>query len=190
MENKFIYLLVGASGSGKSTVAELLEHAYGWRNLESYTTRKPRFVGERGHIFITKEKFDKLENKCGYTVFDGNEYCATSYQIDRSDVYIIDPAGVDYFIDHYNGDKIPIIVLLKVSDGDAIYNMSKRGDDYDAVLKRRMHDKCIFDDLENKMRFKNIELLTCVSDENNSPEVIAKKIYEHRLWMEEKYEKV
>ncbi len=45
-----IICLVGESGSGKSTIAELLEKE-GYNYIKSYTTRKPRYKGERGHIF-------------------------------------------------------------------------------------------------------------------------------------------
>ena len=39
---KNLYLIVGASGSGKTTVANALEEKYGYKQLQSYTTRPMR----------------------------------------------------------------------------------------------------------------------------------------------------
>lgn len=182
--SKYIYLLVGASGSGKTTVTRIMEEKYGWKSLDSYTTRKPRYIGEKGHIFVDKETFDLLPDKVGYTVFDNNEYCATALQVDESDIYIIDPAGVDYFTQKYRGKKKPVVISLNITDGDAIYNMAKRGDDYESTLKRNLHDKEAFANMERRLQFSGIEHMSCHSDEVNTPEVIAQIIYENRQWRE------
>ena len=78
-----------ASAKGNDTVAARLSEIYGWKVLDSYTTRPPRYEGEKGHIFSTKEEFDALPEKCAYTYFGGNEYCATAEQVNNSDIYII-----------------------------------------------------------------------------------------------------
>ena len=123
--------------------------------LESFTTRKPRFDGETGHIFVTKEMFDKLENKCAYTYFDGNEYCAISAQVDLADIYIIDPDGIEYFKKHYVGDKQPYVVYLDVSKRAAAKRMSHRGEIAFA-------DKIKYD--------------VCFNTETNSPAEIAEML--------------
>ena len=51
--NNYIFLIVGPSGSGKSTIAEQLVETMNLKQIESYTTRKPRSQHERGHIFVT-----------------------------------------------------------------------------------------------------------------------------------------
>ena len=40
-----IFLIVGCSGSGKTTITEQLEQKYGLKSIQSYTTRKPRYEG-------------------------------------------------------------------------------------------------------------------------------------------------
>ena len=40
--NNSIILLVGKSGSGKTTIAKYLKKLYGWQDIDSYTTRPPR----------------------------------------------------------------------------------------------------------------------------------------------------
>ena len=143
MENT-IFLFVGRSGSGKSSVAARLSETYGWRVLDSYTTRPPRYEGEKGHIFSTKEEFDALPEKCAYTYFDGNEYCATVEQVNNSDIYIIDPDGITYFKNHYKGDKIPLVVYFDIDKYKSVERMADRGDDVDAILDRVKNDNSAF----------------------------------------------
>jgi len=103
---------VGCSGSGKTTITEQLEQKYGLKSIQSYTTRKPRYDGETGHIFISDEEFDKLTDMVAYTEFARNRYCATAEQVEDNDLYIIDPKGIDFFIKSYKGSKTPKIIFI------------------------------------------------------------------------------
>lgn len=136
--------------------------------LESFTTRKPRFDGETGHIFVTKEMFDKLENKCAYTYFDGNEYCAISAQVDLADIYIIDPDGIEYFKKHYVGKKQPYVVYFDVSKRAAAERMSHRGDNGDKIEARLRNDEIAFAD---KVKYD-----VYFNTETNSPAEIAEML--------------
>ena len=136
----YIVLLVGESGSGKTTVAEFLENNCGMTQVKSYTTRPQRFPEENNHIFVSMEDFSKLKNLVAYTIFDGNYYCATEEQINNSDVYVIDPAGVNYFYSKYTGDKIPFVVYLSVPEDVRVERMLQRGDSMDSVQQRIQND--------------------------------------------------
>lgn len=107
-----IFLIVGCSGSGKTTITEQLEQKYGLKSIQSYTTRKPRYDGETGHIFISDEEFDKLTNMVAYTEFASNRYCATAEQVENNDLYIIDPKGIDFFMKSYKGSKTPKVIFI------------------------------------------------------------------------------
>ena len=107
-----IFLIVGCSGSGKTTITEQLEQKYGLKSIQSYTTRKPRYDGETGHIFISDEEFDKLTDMVAYTEFAGNRYCATAEQVENNDLYIIDPKGIDFFMKSYKGSKTPKVIFI------------------------------------------------------------------------------
>lgn len=87
-------LIIGRTGSGKTTFAEALEN-YGLRTLESFTTRKPRYKDEKGHTFISKGEVEKYKiDPIAETVINGNEYFATKSQLENSDIYVIDPNGL------------------------------------------------------------------------------------------------
>lgn len=107
-----IFLIVGISGSGKTTIVEQLEQKYDLKSIQSYTTRPKRHDNETGHIFVTDEEFDKLTDFVGYTEFAGNKYCATSAQVETNDLYVIDPKGVDYFREHYKGNKTVKVIYI------------------------------------------------------------------------------
>lgn len=108
-----IILIVGESGCGKTTLVSSLEKQKKLTSIPSYTTRKPRYENEYGHIFVTDEEFNLLENIVGYTEYHENKYCATSQQVDENDLYIIDIAGVDFFKNAYKGNKKVKTVYIK-----------------------------------------------------------------------------
>lgn len=73
-----LIVLVGPSASGKSSLADLLLKTKGdsLEKVESFTTRSPRFKGERYH-FVSKKEFLALQKK-GYfletTIYKGQYY--------------------------------------------------------------------------------------------------------------------
>lgn len=144
-----IILLVGESGVGKTTISEHLD-SHGYGSVQSYTTRPKRFPGETGHIFVSDEEMDILEkDACAYTVFDKHRYCATNSLVDGDGicVYIIDPAGVEYFRKAYKGKKIPVVVKLEASNKVRYKRMRRRGDSPEAARQRIVHDVKAFKDL-------------------------------------------
>ena len=111
-----IYLIVGRSGSGKTSIVEYIQNNFKQRtSIESYTTRPPRYDGETGHIFVSDEEFDKLTDLVGYTEFNGYRYAATAQQVEENDFYVIDPEGIHYFKENYKGTKNVCIIAIEES---------------------------------------------------------------------------
>jgi guanylate kinase len=148
LEDKII-CLVGESGSGKSTIAELLEKE-GYNYIQSYTTRKPRFKGEKGHIFVDyaptvlkhciSEDMILKSGIIAYTYFDNNHYWATKEQYKGKGVslYIIDPVGVKELKNKVKDAEI-ICIYIKVDRKERMNRMLMERDPQ-SVKNRLEHD--------------------------------------------------
>lgn len=84
-----IYFIIAPSGSGKTSICNILKEKY---NI----------------------KFDKYDTSI------------TSEQVENNDLYVIDPKGVDFFMNAYKGSKTPEIIFI---DSD----LTTR---YDRMVKR------------------------------------------------------
>lgn len=173
-----IYLLVGESGCGKTTLVEDLARVFGWHAIESYTTRPRRQNETFGHIFVTDKGFDELTDIVAYTEFNGYRYAVTSDQIEENELYIVDPAGVEYFLEHYRGRKKPKVVYIKVPELQRLRRMQKRGDTIDAAVRRVLHDRKAFLAFEDVADFVVVndmyeECLLSLADWINEQEVMS-----------------
>lgn len=152
-----IFLIVGRSGSGKTTLCDQLSTISGLKVLESYTTRKPRYEGERGHIFVSSleewSASDDGDTLVAYTVFDGNQYWATSRQVDENDLYVIDPDGVEFLQQNYLGNKDIKIIYIDATWRERFLRMRRRGDGMIAALRRIWNDARKFQGWAKKADF-------------------------------------
>lgn len=95
------FLFVGRTGAGKSVIAHAVCEKLKLRQVKSLTTRPPRNENEKNdswdHYFVSDENFDIIGEQVGfaaYTEINGNKYATTFEKLDKSDVYVIDPAGI------------------------------------------------------------------------------------------------
>lgn len=162
--NQIIALIVGESGSGKTTVCERLGQKYGLKQISSYTTRPPRSDDEVGHRFISPHQMPPKSEMCAYTMYHGHHYFATHQQVDEADLYVIDPVGIQFFKEHYRGDKIPKVIKIEVPVVERLKRMAARGDKAFEVMKRNELDKRVFADVTADAVFENLDLETCVDE--------------------------
>lgn len=177
-----IFLIIAPSGAGKTTISERLEQDYHLSSISSYTTRKPRYPGEKGHIFVSEQDFDNLKDIVAYTKFCNSKYCATSDQVDNNDLYVIDPKGVDYFRNSYHGKKHVKTIYIKASKetrrnrliARSIKNGKTYGDAVDEANTRIINDRVDFDDYESGYIKADF---TISNDAETDLDVIASKIF-------------
>lgn len=134
MNNKehTLILVVGKTGSGKSSLIKKLCERTGLKMLLSYTTRPKRSETDTDHMFVaTDEYFRAKEN--GEVAIDteiaGNYYYATIEQLYEADIYTINPEAHERLL----ALNLPNIrfVTVYISCPDAIREKRamKRGDD-------------------------------------------------------------
>ena len=142
---KNIYCLVGPSGSGKTTLANKLSELYGYSVVRSYTTREPRYEGENDYTFVSPEEFSKLGDVYAYAYYAGHEYGVTAEQLEKGDLYVIEPSGVDFMRNDYLGEKGVVIIGLCVDPETSEKRMRARGDSEEKIHGRLENDAVAFE---------------------------------------------
>ena len=170
--NNPLYLFIGRSASGKTTIANMLEERCGLHQVQSYTTREPRYQGEIGHVFISEEEFGQLTHIVSYTEYNGNKYCATSELLDQCDIFVVDPPGVETLLEKYNTDRQIIALYFDANVHNRIARMIDRGDSDNQIVSRLYTDEEYDWELTLKKTVwnyknnlnKNVELYVCYLD--------------------------
>ena len=140
--DKPLFLFVGKSASGKTTIANLLSKKYGYKQIQSYTTRPPRNENEPGHTFVSKETFDNLGDLAAYTLYNNYEYGTTFEQINEADIYVVDVPGVESLLTNLQDDKRPIVIIyFDASVYNRIHRMIDRHDCDAAIVSRLLEDE-------------------------------------------------
>lgn len=140
--NKPLFLFVGKSSSGKTTVANNLEERYGGKQVFSYTTRAPRHDGEIGHVFITDDEFDNLGELAAYTFYNGHRYGTTFHQLDECNIYVVDVHGVQTLLEKCkNYNRTICIVYFDATVYNRIHRMLDRGDSDMQIIARLLQDE-------------------------------------------------
>lgn len=152
IETHIPLLLSGRSGSGKSTVANLISYATGRSVVASYTTRpmRPGEINGVGHIFVTDEEFDCIvatHRLIAFTEFNGYRYCATQEQLNENSIYIIDKNGLETMPEDYR--KRCFSVNLAVTRATCIDRMRQRGDTEEMIQSRLKNDDTAFRGIED-----------------------------------------
>jgi guanylate kinase len=171
---KPLICLVGKSASGKTTVANILEEGHEYKQLQSYTTRPPRYENETGHTFISDEEFDQLKDVVAYTEYNGYKYGSTKQQIDDVEIYVIDVPGIETLLEKYNTERPIRVFYFDTTVRSRIERMLNRHDSDTAIVSRLYNDEA--SDWENDLNklvwhYKNnvgkdVEMYKINADEN------------------------
>ena len=185
MNNNPLYLLVGKSASGKSTIATLLEKMYGHKQVNSYTTRKPRHPEETGHIFVTEEEFDKLGELVAFTEYNMHRYGVTYEQLEQCDLYVVDVPGVASLLNNLYGSRPICIIYFDAAVSTRIDRMVDRGASDMEIVSRLRNDDTTnnwYEELANLMIFyttvkqSNVDLY-CIDANENIENVLKHVLY-------------
>lgn len=141
-----IYLIVGNSGSGKTTQAKLLQDKNNFSKITTYTTRPIR-IGEKNNIdyhFIDKDTFKTLEKEnklLGIAKFANNYYAIPKEELEKykdskkNCVLVIELEGVKEIKKEFNA----ICIYLKIDENQMIKRMTLRNECQE-ILKNRLKE--------------------------------------------------
>lgn len=160
-----LYLFLGRSGSGKTSVVHELCQRLNLTSVSSFTDRPPRYEGEKDHVFVSPEEFDLITDQIAFASFGGYRYCTTSAVLDNSDCFVIEPKGVIDLKRSYTARPIVVVGIyapIRILEE----RMRQRGDSEDAIKTRLENDEITFgmaDDLCDVI-FVNRDKETTVQD--------------------------
>lgn len=164
--NNNITLIIGRSGTGKSTLEEKLCYIYDVKSIKSYTTRPKRNESENNHIFISKDEISNYPNKIATTTINNHFYFATKEQLEESHIYVIDPNGFYELTENFPGLKFNVIYLKLTKQQHKQYLKSRRetsNETEESQNKRLESENKQFDEFEKKLASntlpKNIVLM-------------------------------
>ena len=138
-----IIVLLGASGSGKSTIEHELATHHGFEKIVSYTTRKPRENEENGkdYYFVDNDTFKEILNRdlfAEYDEYSQNRLYGTlkSDYVDGNKVVVLTPNGLRQLKKNCPNDNI-FTILVEANLGTRV----KRYIDRCGVQKFNFDDK-------------------------------------------------
>lgn len=140
--SKPLFLFIGRSASGKTTIANMLSKQCGFKQVESYTTRPPRYDNESGHIFVSEDEFENLGELAAYTYYNSNHYGTTFEQLDKCDIYVIDIPGFESLLKKLtNRDRQICVLYFDATVYNRILRMMDREDSDMMIVSRLLEDE-------------------------------------------------
>lgn len=156
-EGLFMIVLVGASASGKTEVAKLLNVLFNIKKVITHTTRPIRRseVMDVDYHFVTEEEFLKLKDSDSFvetTFYNGNYYGSSKKEIGDNKVLIVDPVGLDSFISLNNSHIVTF--FLEANEKTRFERMLLRGDSIEDAKSRIANDSLKFkEEIKNKVNY-------------------------------------
>lgn len=147
-------VLVGASGSGKTSVAKELEKR-GYKRVVTYTTR-PMRDGEKDnddYHFLPDDEFEGIKDcfveHSTYREWKYGCYVSTKDIDNKDSVVILTPKGMRKLKQLYPKDVF--VVYLDVDRSSRLIKMLLRGDDVEEAYRRNLSDVGMFDGVEEEV---------------------------------------
>lgn len=117
-----LFLIVGTTGSGKTTIADSLCSKLRLTQVESCTDRPKRTPTETGHRFLSESEYDRLvqtHETLAPVFYGGHRYCVTKDMLDNASLMVVEPSGVEDLKRCYDEHR-EIVVIGVNTDKDKI----------------------------------------------------------------------
>lgn len=185
MKQKIIAIM-GPSGAGKDTVANILSIALNIPLLCSFTTRPMRDgeVNGREHFFVNECKTPK-EDMLAYTEYGGYEYWTEISQIKDAAIYVIDEKGIMDIC-----ERFPDIELVNIYVAAKPETLKARGiapermkrDEYRVTMDINSFDYVICNNSSlYRLLTTTLNVARCIKPSNSEPSKRLEKMAEEKL---------
>ena len=185
MKQKIIAIM-GPSGAGKDTVANILSIALNIPLLCSFTTRPMRDgeVNGREHFFFLECKTPK-EDMLAYTEYGGYEYWTELSQIKDTAIYVIDEKGIMDIC-----ERFPDIELVNIYVAAKQETLKARGiapermkrDEYRVTMDINSFDYVITNNSSlYRLLTTTLNVARCIKPSNSEPSKRLEKMAEEKL---------
>lgn len=137
-------VLVGKTGSGKSSICDWLTENLRYDKLRSYTTRPKREEETDEYHFITEQQYDALDLVLK-TEINGYRYGVMRHDLADADckILIVDPSGVEELV------RIPdfdfVCIYVECPTYQRMNRCQLRGDGYFNIVERMNNEVRMFD---------------------------------------------
>ena len=166
-------VLIGKSGSGKTTIEDIMITKYAMQRAISHTTRPKREQDVDGinYFFVSKEEMERL-NRIGELAerieYLDNVYALCKEQCKTDRVVVVAPEGLYQLLEK---DDLSIFsVYIDVDRNIREERMRHRGDSAEDIEKRLKNDDEIFDGVVDKVSL-------VVTNNGTDAYSMAEKIY-------------
>jgi guanylate kinase len=149
-----LFCIMAESAAGKDTLINRLCQISNFTQLISFTTRPQRDNEGATHIFVDTDMYEVMKNDneiAAYTYINGNHYWSTVSQLYDSDLYAIDPQGVES-LKSLNLPNLRIVtVYINVPEDIRRQRAMERGDNPSVYRARCISERNQFKDMKKNM---------------------------------------
>lgn len=142
------FLVIGRTASGKTYLAHKAAEKLGMRVVKSFTTRPPRPGEEEksDHYFVDNKEnnINEKDNIVAYTEINGYKYWTTKDELDRCDIYVIDPNGVEYLKKQCSDDYVFVEIYVDAPKKIRKRRYISRGGSWFGFIKRQIKENTQF----------------------------------------------
>ena len=167
-------VIVGASASGKTEIANILVSQFSYTKSVTTTTRQKRVheIDDSHYHFVSKHQFDRLKKQDAFietTLYQEHNYGLQKNEIASNRIIILDPKGCNVL--HQMYPQTTCVIYIQSNKEMRQTRMLSRGDHQLLISKRLEEDDEIF-------RVSNLDKIHLIIDNHHQTiQSIAEEIH-------------
>lgn len=165
------FLVIGRTASGKTYLAHKAAEKLGMKVVKSFTTRPPRPGEEENgdHYFVDSKEnnINEKDNIVAYTEINGYKYWTTKDELDRCDIYVIDPNGVEYLKKRCGDDYMFVEIYVDAPKKTRKRRYISRGGSWFGFFMRQIKENTQFTNYAKNLKHDLLHWVVINGDNEN-----------------------